>query len=221
MPEEKATISDPSGWVDLHGEALFRFALMRVRNRDVAEELVQETFLAALRAKDAFAGHSTERTWLIGILRRKITDHYRKASATAPLEGTDVARGVSTGDENFDPKSRGAGPRRGKSTFSAHFFDDKAHWKSKVPAWPADPDMTLTRADFWRVLDDCMGKLPATVASAFCLREIEHLETEEICKILDITATNLWARIYRSRMWLRECLERNWFRDPGRSEKRR
>lgn len=187
--------SDPSGWVDLHGDALFRFALIRVRSQGVAEEVVQETFLAALRAKDTFAGQANERTWMIGILRNKIADHFRRQF-----------RGV-WGDDAID-----------QAEFATAFFDSHGYWKNKDPAWPRDGSESLSNRDFWRVLDECMGKLPDGIASVFTLREMEGLGTREICKILNITATNLGARLYRARMGLRKCLDQNWFRGDGRKD---
>jgi len=71
---------DVNRWVDQHADVLFRYALQRVRRRDVAEDLVQETFLAALQAKGKFAGQSSEQTWLVGILRHKIVDYIRRTT---------------------------------------------------------------------------------------------------------------------------------------------
>ncbi len=176
--------SDPRGWVDLHGDALFRFALIRVRDQGVAEEVVQETFLAALRAKETFTGQATERTWMIGILRNKIVDHFRQ----------------QTRDDSIE-----------EGEFATTFFDSHGHWKTKVAAWGEDESDSLANRDFWRVMDECMGKLPDSATSVFTLREMEGLGTQEICKILNITATNLGARLYRARLGLRKCLERNWF----------
>ena len=187
VPAQPTNFSNPREWVDLHGDALFRFALIRVRDQAVAEDVVQETFLAALRAKETFAGRATERTWMTGILRKKIADHYRKRSLDL------------SSDENEQVE------------FATAFFDTHGLWKSKVPTWPADASASISKSDFWRVLDECMAKLPDGVVSAFTLCDLEGLRTGQVCKILGITATNLGARLHRGRMWLRECLERNWF----------
>ena len=150
---------------------------------------------AALRAKDTFAGQANERTWMIGILRNKIADHFRRQF-----------RGV-WGDDAID-----------QAEFATAFFDSHGYWKNKDPAWPRDGSESLSNRDFWRVLDECMGKLPDGIASVFTLREMEGLGTREICKILNITATNLGARLYRARMGLRKCLDQNWFRGDGRKD---
>jgi len=73
-------LSDPERWVEEHGDYLFKYALVRLRDATRAEDMVQETFLAALKGGDKFAGRSAEKSWLVGILKNKICDHYRKAS---------------------------------------------------------------------------------------------------------------------------------------------
>lgn len=187
-PPQHRTRSTPNEWVDLHGDALFRFALIRVREHTAAEEMVQETFLAALRAQETFAGQATERTWMIGILRNKIADHFRKQSR----EGATNEPGE-------------------QAEFDTAFFDKQGRWKAKVASWPAKATESISGSDFWRILDKCMAKLTEGVGHAFVLREMEGMPTEQICKILGITTTNLGARLHRGRMSLRKCLERNWF----------
>jgi RNA polymerase sigma-70 factor (ECF subfamily) len=73
-----ASRADPERWVDEHGDCLYRYALTRVRKEEVAEDLVQETLLVAVRTHEKFGGRSTERSWLVGILKNKICDHFRK-----------------------------------------------------------------------------------------------------------------------------------------------
>lgn len=180
---------DPTLWVELHGDLLFRYAITRVRDRGTAEELVQETFLSALRAREQFTGRSAEQTWFVAILRRKIVDNYRKTRR----DRTDSAA-VSS---EADPSSE---------------FDGRGVWTNALGAWPNKTVATdLGRDEFWRTFDDCLAKLPGGAADAFCLREIEELPCEEICKVLGITSSNLWTRLHRARTMLRRCLELNWF----------
>ena len=190
---QPSTGSDPREWVSLHGDALFRFALIRVRDQCVAEDVVQETFLAALRARETFAGQATERTWMTGILRKKIADHFRKQS-----------------------RERLADDSNEQAAFDSAFFDSHRRLKTRVQAWPADVSESISNREFWRVMDECIAKLPNGVAGVFTLRDLESMDTREICKILGITATNLGARLHRARMWMRKCLERNWFVDKVR-----
>jgi len=186
--QPRGPTSDPSTWVDRHGDVLFRYAVARVHDRTVAEELVQETFLSALGARDDFAGRSSEQTWLVGMLRRKIVDHFRRRARTHQTASGDDAEG-----------------------FSELYFDKGGVWKHGPAAWSADAAQTLSEGEFQQVLDECLSKLPGPMGAAFCLRELEQVDTEGICKILGMTASNLWTQLHRARMLLRTCLEKNWF----------
>ncbi len=188
QPDSQTPVSDPSGWVDQHGDALFRYALLRVRSTELAEDLVQEALVAALAARHQFEGRSAERTWLVGILRNKIVDHVRRTAREQPADQDGATESAV-----------------------ADFFDPTGHWKSRPTKWAGDPSRVAEDQDFWRVFDECMGKLPGTLAHAFTLRELEELATEHICQVLSITPSNLWARLHRARMLLRRCLELNWF----------
>jgi RNA polymerase sigma-70 factor, ECF subfamily len=185
---------DPSAWVDEHGDYLFRYAKFRVREDAVAEDIMQETLLAALQGYHRFAGRGSVRTWLVGILKHKITDYYRRASRETPasqLEGDAPAH-----DEFF----RDAG----------EWVD---HWKpERAPVeWQADPAELLRQGEFWEVYSRCLAPLPQRVASAFTMREVDGLTSEEICEVLSISVNNLWVMLHRARMHLRRCLELNWF----------
>lgn len=191
LPEEvehRTALSDPAEWVDRYGDLLYRYALLRVRNGELAEDLVQETFLAALGARDRFAGRATERTWLVAILRRKIADHLRRATRPAPAEESE-SRAPSLGT----------------------FFDRKGHWRATPGKWPSDPAATLETKEFWEVFRACLSKLRSSLCDAFCLREMDELSTAEVCRILGISATNLSVRVHRARLALRQCLETHWF----------
>lgn len=124
-------------WVEEHGDYLFRYALSRLRQREAAEDAVQETFLAALHARQRFAGASTVRTWLTGILKRKMVDHLRRQSREQPI-----------GD--FDPEGE----------WTDRLFDERGHWKIKPEGWAGDPSLPLEKREFWTVLSRCLGKLP-------------------------------------------------------------
>lgn len=191
-----ATVSNPESWPDLYGDFLYRFAFLRVREASVAEEMVQETFLAALRARGSFEGQSTERSWLVGIMKHKIVDHFRKVSREIPTDDMDRVRT----EENPDGT-----------------FDLKGHWKPDRTApleWPDHPDVAVEQSEFWNVLKRCLGELPPRMAQVFTLREVDETSTEEICSMMKITPSNLWVLLHRSRKHLRGCLERHHF-SPG------
>ena len=192
---------DPERWVTEYGDMLFGFAAARVRDQAIAQDLVQETFLAAIRASQRFAGRSTERSWLFGILRNKIADHYRLQSrevALADLEGP-------------YPEEEGA--------FCASGLG-KDGWVGRMAptAWEA-PDKTLVSKEFQDVLQRCLSRLPNRVAQAFSLREIDAVPSEEICKVLGLSPNNLWVMLHRARLGLRRCLEVHWFGHKRKHEK--
>jgi RNA polymerase sigma-70 factor (ECF subfamily) len=180
-------LSDPEIWVDEYGDALYRFALARVKDPSVAEDLVQETFLAGLGARKNFKGRSTTKTWLIAILKHKIVDHIRKKSRE---QDSDKLESLADGiDMNFT---------------------DRGDWHIRPTKWAKNPTKLYEQKEFMDVLYRCLTELPNRQAEAFMLREMDGLSTEEICKELDITATNSWVILYRARMLLRQCLEINW-----------
>jgi RNA polymerase sigma-70 factor, ECF subfamily len=184
---------DPERWVAEYGDALFGFAAARARDRASAQDLVQETFLAAIRAAAGFAGKSTERAWLFGILRHKLADHYR-------LQSREIA--FADPEAPF-PEEQGAFCEGGLG---------KDGWVGRMApkAWET-PDGTLINKEFQAVLKRCLSQLPDKVAQAFLLREVEAALTEEICKDLGVSPNNLWVMLHRARMGLRRCLEVHWF----------
>lgn len=183
------TLSDPGLWPDLYGDILYRHALFRLREPMAAEEVVQETFLAALQSRDRFAGNASEKTWLIAILKHKIIDHLRKAVRERPF------------DEEVQPLD----PLEQES------FDSRGHWRIDVERW-ASPDRSLEQEQFWRTLQECVQRLPARMATLFIMREIDGLESEQICQELALSSTNnLWTLLSRLRLRLRQCLEQQWF----------
>jgi RNA polymerase sigma-70 factor (ECF subfamily) len=186
---ESLSSVDPEAWVDRHGDCLYRYALMRVRHPEVAEDLVQETLLAAVRTHTNFRGTSSERSWLCGILKNKICDHFRK-----------LAREVSYTDLEFLEDEM------------SHKFINQGWNHDLGPAeWKPEAEAALDRKEFWETFRNCLDKLPQRVADVFMLREMEEMDTAQICEALRISQNNLWVMLHRARMALRECLELNWF----------
>lgn len=183
---------DPGSWLDEHGDVLYRFALARVRDPATAEDLVQDTLLAAWQSRDRYEGRASERTWLAGILKHKIMDHFRRLyRREAPLSLDDEDSAALTKD-----------------------FDRHDHWDvhgGRAPKSWGDALAAFDRAEFWRAFEDCMEHLPTGTARAFALRELDGWTTEDICKALQISTTNLWVMLHRARTRLRRCLETTWF----------
>lgn len=167
---------------------LLRYAALQLRDRDAAEDAVQETLLAALTGASGFAGRSNLRTWLTGILKHKIVDHIRRSSreqtAPDPAEGDDA---------DFDA-----------------LFDQRGHWVDPPQAWE-NPEGALEQGRLRAALEACLKGLPARTAQAFMMREHLGLDTPELCKALGVTPTHSWVLLYRARMALRLCLEKNGF----------
>lgn len=190
-----AELSDPNEWLDKYGDALYRYAMARLRDTMVAEDLVQETFLAAVQARSRYAGKASEKTWLTSILKHKLIDHIRKQQRERPLHAEETAP---------------------EDVLDAAAFDGRGHWISDPGSW-ADPDQALENEEFWRVLEECLQGLPERLRQALTLREFEGLGTEEICQALAISSTNnTWVILSRARMRMRQCLDLKWFsRPPG------
>jgi len=179
---------NPEIWLEDHGDYLFRYAFSRLQNREIAEDLVQETFLAALQAGGRFQARSSVRTWLVGILRHKIFDHFRKGNQKFLV--TDLFASKDPSDV---------------------FFDANGKWKVMPTRWLDDPGAALEQKEFWETFLRCMSELPPRLAQIFALREFESLRSEDICNLMKVSATNLGVVLYRARMRLRRCLEVNWF----------
>jgi RNA polymerase sigma-70 factor (ECF subfamily) len=179
-----------------HRDYLVRFARAHLRDPARAEDVVQETLLAAMENRAGFSGKAQLRTWLTGILKHKIIDVFRRQKRDAPGAGAD----------DLGPEADEA--------FADLYFDAgrEDHWRSAPPAW-GDPERSLEQKRFWEVFDACSKQMPAQTARVFLMRELMGLETEEICKELGITPNNCWVLLYRARMNLRQCLEARWFAD--------
>jgi RNA polymerase sigma-70 factor (ECF subfamily) len=180
--------SDPVDWVDRYGDLLFRYALVRLRDPALAEDAVQETFLSALKGRESFAGRSTERTWLVGILKHKIVDTIRKRSREQQVDDPETLNKMI--DEDFDHNGR---------------------WRLRPASWTADAGALFEQKEFWQIFQQCLTGLPTRLAQVFSLRELNELTSKELCKVLDISPTNLWVILHRARHRLRQCIEANWF----------
>ena len=178
--------SAPEGWLDRYGDALYAYALIRVRDASAAEDLVQETLLAAITSAHRFQGESQEKTWLIGILKHKVLDHLRRSGRETRLDADAM-------QDELD-KAR---------------FDEHDHWQVDVAAW-SDPEGALQREEFWQVLHDCIGRLPERLGIVFALRELDGMDTDTLVKTLNISSrNNLWVMLSRARGRMRQCLATN------------
>ncbi|MDO8448674.1 MAG: sigma-70 family RNA polymerase sigma factor [Rhodoferax sp.] len=177
-----------------HRDYLLRFARLQLRNETWAEDAVSETVLAALAKPQSFANRSQLKTWLVGILKHKVIDALRHHSRE--LSGLD-----RPDDDDADPLDYLGFKADG------HFSQQPADW--------GNPEQELKSRQFFKVLEACTDKLPPVQGRLFLMREWLELSSEEICKELGLTSTNLYVQLHRARLRLRECLELNWFAKPN------
>ncbi len=175
---------EPEKWVERYADMLYRYTLVRVKDPDTAEELVQSTFFAALKSQHSFAGKSTEKTWLFGILKHKTMDHFRSAKKSVPL---DI-------DSDTDPIQ----------------FDTTGHMIPPPNNWNLNPEKAAENQELAQVLAKCMNGLSEKFHRLFVLKEIEGWSSEDICNEFNIKPTNLWVMLHRARNQLKMCLESNW-----------
>jgi len=179
-----------SDWADAHADYLFNFAVGQVRDVSVAEDLVQETFLAAVKAQNSFGGKSSARTWLVGILRHKIYDHLRKACRERAVR--------------HDPMPMD----------EAESWEESTLWLHDVAAESQLPSRRMELDEFRANLELALGKLPPRIAQVFQLYEVEERPNREVCAQMNISESNLWVMLHRARKQLREQLGGLWFGEP-------
>jgi len=196
-------VSHSSELKQLHAElevlrpGLYRFALMQLRNATQAEDATQEAMLAVLEKPSNFAGLSTLRTYVTGILKFKIIDMLRASKRENSISA--ILPGMNNADDDAS-----------ESDLIDQLFTANGHTVENARNW-GNPEQTLEQSDFFRVLEVCIEKLPEKTAQVFMMREWLELDSEEICKELELSSSNLWVLLYRARLRLRECLDLNWF----------
>lgn len=173
--------------LEQHLSYLFRFAMLRLRDPDLAQDAVQETLLAALKGGERFEGRAAVRSWLTAILKHKVADIQRARARETPLDVEDLADDAD--DDAFLPDG---------------------HWRQAPANW-GDPDRALEQQRFREAFEACAAALPERMAQAFLRREIHGETVEEICTALGITPANCWVLLHRARNRLRDCLDRRWF----------
>ncbi len=174
-------------WVELYTSKLLSWAIYKVSDKALAEDLVQDTFLAAVQSFQKFKSNSEPQTWLFAILNHKIIDHYRKQ--------------IRTNDDHLNDSD-------------AAFFDESGHWRedSKPQLWQAESPHLLDDIAFNKVLNECIKRLPVAWMAAMKLKYHEEKEGKIICQELGITQSNFWQMLHRAKLQLRACIETHWFK---------
>jgi RNA polymerase sigma-70 factor (ECF subfamily) len=179
-------IIDPTKWVDRYSDYLFNYTIVRVNDREVANDLISETFLAGLKSMKNFKGESTERTWLISILKRKIVDYYRKINSN---------KGRAEVKVNYNSD------------------EDEGDWLEEQIADLSDKtaEDTMENEELGMAILECLDQLNEKQATIFKMKTIDGIDTDAICNEFNISPSNLWVIIHRARTSLAKCLEKNWF----------
>lgn len=187
---------NPKDWVTNYGDYLYSIAYYKTNSKEAAEDLVQDTFFSALRAIDTFKQNSSEKTWLIAILKNKIIDYYRKRDV---LKDTNTYL-LETEDSFND------------SFFQADQYS-ALHWKeTTMPRpWIIDADANMQTKEFMKVMENCIEKMPLKLRPIFVMKYINEEDSEKICKDYGISSSNYWTIIHRAKLLIRNCLEKTWF----------
>jgi len=174
--------------VYLHTKELYTWAFYKTSQAEVAEDLVQETFLAAAEKLAGFKEKSSAKTWLFSILNHKIIDFYRKkVNQPQSLDNSGLAA----------------------------YFDDNMNWKmNKRPLnWDEDEKHLLDNQDFQEILKKCLEHLPEKWHTCVRLKYLSEKNGAEICQEIGISTTNFWQIIHRAKLKLRDCIETNWLKN--------
>ena len=184
-------VADPKKWLALYGDLMYQYCLPRVNDTMAAEDLVQETFLSALKGLDTYRGEASEKNWIFAILKNKIIDHYRKKAKEQSV--------ITASDSPFNDDK---------------WFNEDGHWnENSMPKdWYATEDPT-ERKELQKIINLCKDNLRTLQQQVFILKYMEELDSDEICKVLEITASNFWVLIHRARLQMRGCVEKNWLKN--------
>lgn len=188
---EKETIK-PELWVKDYGNYLYAFALKRIKDPELCKDLLQDTFMSAIKNLSSYRGNSSERTWLTSILKNKIIDLYRKKSSQhMPMDH--VSRQEHTNA----------------------FFEDNGHWKNKhaPQSLAVEGANRLEEEELKTILETCIEKLPELWMMVFTMKYVDEENADKICKELGLSSSNYWVIMHRAKLSLRACLEKNWLKD--------
>ena len=185
------SIAEAERWLSEHGNALYAFALLHLRNPHQAEDAVQDTLLAALQAHERYTGSASVRTWLTGILKHKIIDEFRRQARNAPAADSEETSWEEVEAERVDQQ-----------------FEEDGHWNHRLSDW-GNPEKQVYSEQVWALIERCINALSPRAARLFVLRDLWEMDSDTVCQELEITPNNLWTGLHRARLGMRQCLEKN------------
>lgn len=169
--------------VNQYTAVLYNRANYLLHNSEDAEDIVQDVFIVAYEGLDKYQGLSNPKTWLMGILKNKVADYYRKKyKHPAPISLT-------------------------------HFFDEVGTWKQEhtLKEWDDDEEYLFNDIDFKRIFENCIDKLPTKWSIPFKMYYLDNKKTDFLSQEFGLSTTNIWKILQRGRLQMKECLEHNWF----------
>ncbi len=188
----KMTSKSEAMHLEQHADYLFSYAMLKLKDKALAEDMVQDTLVSAIAASDGFTAQASVRTWLTTILRNKMTDHWRKQGREVNVG--DLMSGNPDGESSVDD-----------------FFDQAGSWLEMPNAFP-NPDAAMESKQFWRVFEQCLSRLKPHQAEVFLAREVHEMSNEEVCENFALSESNAWVILHRARIALAKCLDMNWAR---------
>lgn len=184
MPQNVNLIA--SKWLVEFGDELYSWAFYKTSNKEIAEDLVQETLISAFTNFEKFQEKSTPKTWLFAILKNKIIDFYKKKSKEFSISYEEYSQPVKN---------------------SNNLFDENGGWNevSDISAqnWLDNPE-------FNSILSKCIKKLPDNWQFVIQSKYILDTDSKQICQELSITQSNYWQIQHRAKLLLKKCIEINW-----------
>jgi RNA polymerase sigma-70 factor (ECF subfamily) len=169
---------------------MVKFATLQLGDEHLAEDAVQDALIGAFKNVENFAGRAAFKTWIFAILKNKIADILRKRHRYVEINNQD-------GEQDCDLESA---------------FNARGHWiKSEAPHCWSNPDKHMENNQLWRVLELCLNNLPAQQGKVFMMREYMGLSSDEICELEGLSVSNLHVLLYRARLKLQKCLDKNWY----------
>ncbi len=186
--EKEIQQANPQNWLQLYGDMLYQYCLPRVNDTAAAEDIVQDTFLSALKGIGGYKGEASEKNWLFAILKNKIIDYYRKKASQQTVTASSVI------NDSEDP-----------------WFNEAEHWRNNTGGgeWHISNNET-ERKELHTIINLCKDGLKELPQQVFTLKYMEDLPSEEICKVLNISSSNYWVLLHRARLQMRGCVEKNW-----------
>ena len=186
--QPKVPITPPEQWVDRYGDYLYGFAMSRLHHTELAQDCVQDTFLAGIKALDRFDGSRDIKFWLRGIMRNKIVDQIRKAVQSKKVD-------LDSEDE---------------ALLESFWFKYSGIATTNPDPWQFNPRKAYDNGEFWSVFEQCISEVKQPARAAFILRVLEDQATEEVCKVLNVSPNYLWVLLHRARQQLKVALEAKW-----------